>query len=79
MSQYTFEAMTEPKIIESNLGFTDNHDGTFTVTATQRYPHKNDRTIEMRFTHNGLAAITGTLRFLIGEDGEGNGTTNSQD
>lgn len=77
MSQYTFEAMTEPKIIESDLGFTDNHDGNFTVTATQRYPRKNDRTIEMKFTRNGLAAITGTLRFLIGEEGDSDGTANS--
>lgn len=65
MSRYEFEAMYQAKsgVIESDIGFTPNEDGTFTIRAVQKYSRKKNRVIEMKFTRNGLAAIAGTLAF----------------
>lgn len=64
MFQYQQVALTEPKVIESSLGITDNHDGTYTVTAIKEFARKKDQVLEMKFTKNGLAALTGYLRML---------------
>lgn len=62
--QYQQVALTEPKVIESTLGVTDNRDGTYTITATKQFTRKNDQELAMKFTKNGLAALTGYLRML---------------
>ncbi|WP_258115627.1 hypothetical protein [Levilactobacillus yiduensis] len=64
MTQYEQVALTEPKVIESTLGIGNNHDGTYTVTATKQFPRKNDQVVAMKFTKNGLSALTGYLRML---------------
>ncbi len=64
MSQFEYEAMPEKGIIESNFGIQPNSDGTFTFIMNQKYPRKKDKVIQMRFTKNGLSAITGILRLL---------------
>ncbi|MBV0931669.1 hypothetical protein KTE19_13545 [Lentilactobacillus sp. IMAU92037] len=64
MSQFEYEAMSEKGIIESTFGIQPNSDGTFTFIMNQKYPHKKDKAIQMRFTKNGLSAITGMLRLL---------------
>ncbi|AVH85782.1 hypothetical protein LAP9571_01263 [Lactiplantibacillus plantarum] len=40
--QYEQVAITEPKVLESTLGVRNNHDGTYTVTATKKFTRKND-------------------------------------
>lgn len=67
MTQFEHEALPQKQVVESILGYQKNRDGTFTVTAKQRFPRKKDQEIEMQFTQNGMAAIVGTLRFLLGE------------
>lgn len=62
--QYQQVAMIEPGVVESTLGVTDNHDGTYTITATKQFTRKNDQELSMKFTKNGLAALTGYLRML---------------
>lgn len=64
MSQFEYEAMSEKGIIESTFGIQPNSDGTFTLIMNQKYPRKKDKVIQMRFTKNGLSAITGMLRLL---------------
>lgn len=64
MSQFEYEAMSEKGIIESTFGIQPNSDGTFTLIMNQKYPRKKDKVIQMRFTKNGLSAITGILRLL---------------
>lgn len=64
MSQFEYEAMSEKGIIESTFGIQPNSDGTFTFIMNQKYPRKKDKVIQMRFTKNGLSAITGILRLL---------------
>ncbi len=64
MSQFEYVAMPEKGIIESTFGIQPNSDGTFTFTTTQKYPRKKDKVVQVRFTKNGLSAITGLLRFL---------------
>ncbi|AFR99983.1 hypothetical protein [Lentilactobacillus buchneri] len=64
MSQFEYEAMSEKGIIESTFGIQPNSDGTFTFIMNQKYPRKKDKAIQMRFTKNGLSAITGMLRLL---------------
>lgn len=65
MTQYEQVALTEPKVIESTLGISNNRDGTYTVTATKQFSRKNDQVVKMEFTKNGLAALTGYLRMLM--------------
>ncbi|WP_282804086.1 hypothetical protein [Secundilactobacillus kimchicus] len=67
MAQFEHEALPQKQVIESILGYQREPDGTFTVVAKQRFPRKKDQEIKMRFTHSGMAAIVGTLRFLLGE------------
>lgn len=64
MMQFEQVALTEPKVIESTLGVMDNHDGTYTVTAAKQFARKNDQVLSMKFTKNGLSALTGYLRML---------------
>ncbi|MDM7515932.1 hypothetical protein QUF07_04320 [Lentilactobacillus sp. TOM.63] len=64
MSQFEYVAMSEKGIIESTFGIQPNSDGTFTFIMNQKYPRKKDKVIQMRFTKNGLSAITGILRLL---------------
>lgn len=64
MSQFEYEAMSEKGIIESTFGIQPNSDGTFIFIMNQKYPRKKDKVIQMRFTKNGLSAITGILRLL---------------
>ncbi|QSW67366.1 hypothetical protein [Lactiplantibacillus plantarum] len=68
--QYEQVAITEPKVLESTLGVRNNHDGTYTVTATKKFTRKNDQVVSMSFTKNGLAALTGYLRILT-DNGDG--------
>ncbi|VDG18569.1 hypothetical protein [Lactobacillus plantarum JDM1] [Lactiplantibacillus mudanjiangensis] len=70
MATYEFVAMDEPKVIESSVSITDNHDGTFMLTATKSFPRKNDQVVTMKFTKNGLAAISGLLMMLVGDGDE---------
>ena len=70
MSQFEYVALAEKGIIESTFGIQPNADGTFTFTAIQKYPHKKDKAIQMRFTKNGLSAITGMLRLLESREGD---------
>ncbi|AYM03591.1 hypothetical protein D8911_11575 [Levilactobacillus brevis] len=68
MFQYQQVALTEPKVIESSLAITDNHDGTYTITAIKQFTRKKDQELSMKFTKNGLAALTGYLRMLTEVD-----------
>ncbi|MFC6290648.1 hypothetical protein [Levilactobacillus angrenensis] len=67
MTQYEQVALTEPKVIEGTLGISDNRDGTYTITVTKQFARKNDQIVSVKFTKNGLAALTGYLRMLMGE------------
>lgn len=64
MRKFEYVALAEKGIIESTFGVQPNADGTFTFTAIQKYPHKKDKIVQMRFNKFGLIAIVGMLRYL---------------
>ncbi|MBW0222318.1 MULTISPECIES: hypothetical protein [Lentilactobacillus] len=64
MRKFEYVALAEKGIIESTFEIQPNAHGTFTFTAIQKYPHKKDKIVQMRFNKFGLIAIIGMLRYL---------------
>ncbi|MCH4164969.1 MAG: hypothetical protein LKF37_09380 [Lentilactobacillus diolivorans] len=70
MSQFEYVGIPEKGVIESTFGIQPNSDGTFTLIMVQKYSRKKDKTIQIRFTKNGLSAITGLLKFLESKEAD---------